>query len=74
MEPSFVRSAMSLADYRSYCDIGSRDLMRRAGLFKTGSVFPNLAYSRPGDFKRPRLPILFGRWELPNLIARTRFP
>ena len=48
----FVRSAMSLADYRSYRDIGSRNLMRRAGFSRLDPVFPNLAYSRPGDFER----------------------
>jgi polysaccharide pyruvyl transferase WcaK-like protein len=43
----FTRFALALADYRSYRDAGSRDLMRRAGFAKADPVYPDLAYSRP---------------------------
>ena len=48
----FVRTALSLAAYRSYRDPGSRELMRRAGFRRDDPVYPDLAYSYPlnGNF------------------------
>jgi len=40
-----ARAAMSLSDYLSYRDTGSRSLMRRAGFARIDPVFPDLAYS-----------------------------
>ena len=48
----FVRLALSMADYRSYRDAGSRDLMRRAGFAGVDPVVPDLAYSRPSEYQR----------------------
>jgi polysaccharide pyruvyl transferase WcaK-like protein len=43
----FVRTALSLAAYRSYRDAGSRELMQRVGFRRHDPVFPDLAYSLP---------------------------
>ncbi len=42
-----VRCALGLADYRSYRDSGSRDLMRKAGFKRDDPIYPDLAYSLP---------------------------
>lgn len=50
------RLALSLADYRSFRDAGSRDLMRRAGFDRMDDpIVPDLAYSRPGGRQRGAL-------------------
>jgi polysaccharide pyruvyl transferase WcaK-like protein len=41
----FARLGLALADYRSYRDSGSRELMRRAGFARWDPVLPDLAYS-----------------------------
>ncbi len=43
----FIRTALSLASYRSYRDTGSRDLMKCAGFRRDDPVYPDLAYSLP---------------------------
>jgi polysaccharide pyruvyl transferase WcaK-like protein len=41
----FARTALACADYLSYRDEGSRQLMRQAGFKGASSVFPDLAFS-----------------------------
>jgi polysaccharide pyruvyl transferase WcaK-like protein len=54
------RTALSLANYRSYRDPGSRDLMRRSGFTRQDPVFPDLAYGRTDALPLSR------RWQLDN--------
>jgi polysaccharide pyruvyl transferase WcaK-like protein len=50
----FTRWALRLADYRSYRDAGSRDLMRRAGFRRDDPIYADLAYSFPSERLRFR--------------------
>jgi polysaccharide pyruvyl transferase WcaK-like protein len=44
----FVRTALALADYRSYRDVSSKDHLEGIGLFvKNDAVYPDLAFSLP---------------------------
>ena len=49
----FIRTALRLADLRSYRDQQSRERLRRAGFFSDrDAVFPDLAFSLPEDLVR----------------------
>jgi polysaccharide pyruvyl transferase WcaK-like protein len=48
----FIRTALSLADYRSYRDVASKDHLAAIGLdVKNDSVYPDLAFSLPIGIK-----------------------
>jgi polysaccharide pyruvyl transferase WcaK-like protein len=44
---AIVLRALQLADYRSYRDLGSRDLLRAPALTRADSIVPDLAYALP---------------------------
>ena len=43
----FVRRALALADYTSFRDVRSRELLRDPGLMRSAAVVPDLAYGLP---------------------------
>jgi polysaccharide pyruvyl transferase WcaK-like protein len=50
----FIGAAMRMADYRSYRDGQSREVLRRAGFFDASDlVYPDLAFSLPETMVRP---------------------
>jgi polysaccharide pyruvyl transferase WcaK-like protein len=52
----FIGAALRLADYRSYRDAQSRELLRRAGFYDQGDfVYPDLAFSLPESMARRAL-------------------
>jgi polysaccharide pyruvyl transferase WcaK-like protein len=46
-----IRASLSLADYRSYRDINSRELITSKGYAKDDPIYPDLAFSYPIDVR-----------------------
>lgn len=45
----FIRRSLAIADYRSFRDDASRQLIKRIGFFRNDLVYPDLAHSLPVD-------------------------